>query len=88
VSRFIGDVQSKRAAASTSWTHRFARKPVDAAIASLPSVRHAIAAMRIARRRVARPHAETRSAWPVRVIGEVPKDGSIIVITNGRTAPA
>jgi hypothetical protein len=44
--------------------------------------------MRIARRRVARPHAETRSAWPVRVIGEVPKDGSIIVITNGRTAPA
>jgi hypothetical protein len=88
VPRFKRRVQSKRAAASTSWVRRFARRSVDAAIASSPSVRRAIAAMRIARRRVASPRAEIRSARHVHVIGEVPKGASIIVTISGLTAPA
>jgi hypothetical protein len=51
-------------------------------------VRRAIAAMRIARRRVARARAETRSAWRARVIGAVPKGVSIIVIISARIARA
>jgi hypothetical protein len=81
-------VQSKRAAASTSWTGRFARKSVGAAIASSPFVRRAIAAMPIARRRVVRPRGETRCARRVRVIGGAPKGVSIIAITSARTVHA
>ena len=57
VPRFGARVQSERAAAPTSWTRRFARKPAGAATASSRSARRVIAATRIARRRVARPPA-------------------------------
>ena len=57
VPRLRRRVQSKRAVAPTSWTGRFARKSVDAAIASLRSAPRVIAATPIARRRVVRPRA-------------------------------
>jgi hypothetical protein len=76
-----------RAAASTSWTGRFARRSVDAAIASSRSAHRVIAAMRIARRPVgwwpvARVFAPRASA-----IAAVPKAVSIIAITSARTVP-
>src|SRR5260221_12005365 len=60
VPRFTRRVQSKRAAAPTSWPRRFARKSVDAVIDSSRSASRVIAAGRIARRRAARPRAVPR----------------------------
>ena len=88
VPRFQRRVQSKRAAAPTSWTCRFARKSVAAATASLRSAPRVIAAMRIARRRVARWPAVRPSVPRANAIGAVPRDASIIAITSVRTAPA
>ena len=88
VPRFERRVQSKRAAAPTSWTRRFARKSVDAAIDSSRSAARVIAAMRIARRRVAWPRAAHRSAPHANAIGAARKAASIIAITSARTAPA
>jgi hypothetical protein len=88
VPRFLGRVQSKRAAASTPWTGRFARKSVDAAIASSRSAHHVIAATPIARPRAAKVHAVTPSARHASVIGAVPKAALIIAITSARTGRA
>jgi hypothetical protein len=85
---FVRRVQSKRAAASTSWTGRFARESVDAAIASSRSARRVIAATPIARPRAAQARAVTRSARPANVIAAVPKAVSITDITSARTVPA
>ena len=60
VPRFTRRVQSKRAAASTSWTRRFARG-CGAATGSSRSASRAIADTRIARRRVARRRVARRS---------------------------
>jgi hypothetical protein len=88
VPRFLRRVQSKRAAASTSWTGRFARKSVAAATACLRSASRVIVAMRIARRRAEWRHETHRSAPRDSVTAAAPKGVSITVITNGRTAPA
>jgi hypothetical protein len=88
VPRFTRRVQSKRAAAPTSWTRRFARKSVAAAIVSSRSAPRVIAATRIARRRVARRLGPPQSAPRASVIGAVPKGASIIVITSEPTVPA
>jgi len=86
--RFTRRVQSKRAAAPTSWTRRFARKPADAAIDSSRSAGRVIAATHIAQRRVARRLVAPRSARRASAIGAVSKAASIIAITSERTAPA
>jgi hypothetical protein len=88
VPRFTRRVQPKRAADSPSWTRRFARKSVDAAIASSRSAPRAIAATPIARRRVARPRGAIPFGPLVRAIGAVLRAASIIVIISARIAPA
>lgn len=88
VPRFQGRVQSKRAAAPTLWTRRFARRSVDAAIGPSRSAPPAIAATRIARRRVVRPPAVHPSARLDNAIAAARKADSIIAITSARTAPA
>jgi hypothetical protein len=88
VPRFASRVQSKRAAAPTSWTRRFARKVVDAAIVSSRSAGRVIAARRIAHRPAA-PRRVTRQSPPRgAAIVAVAKAASIIAITNGPIAPA
>jgi len=88
VPRFLRRVQSKRAAASTSWTGRFARKSVAAATACLRSASRVIVAMHIARRHAEWRHETHRSARRANAIDVVPKGASIIAITSARTAPA
>jgi hypothetical protein len=88
VSRFERRVQSKRTAAPTSWTRRFAKRSADAAIGCLRSAPRVIAATRIARPRVAQRLAARRSTRPATAIGAVPKGASIIAITSARIAPA
>ena len=61
VPRFTRRVQSKRAAASTSWTRRFARRRAGTATGSSRSAAPVIAVTRIARRRVVRWHVARRS---------------------------
>jgi hypothetical protein len=81
-------VQSKRAAAPTSWTRRFARKSVNAAIAFSRSASRVIAAMRIAHRRVAWRHGAIQSALHVNATAPAPKGASIIATISGPIAPA
>jgi hypothetical protein len=88
VPRFLGRVQSKRAAAPTSWTRRFARRSVAAAIASLRSACRVIAGTRTARARVVRRRVRHQCARPGNAISAVPKAVSIIATISGRTAPA
>jgi len=88
VPRFGSRVQSKGAAASTSWTRRFASKPADAAIGSSRSVPHVIEAMRIARRRVERRRVAIPPVPRASGIAAAPKGVWIIAITSGPIAPA
>jgi hypothetical protein len=88
VARISGDVQSKRAAASTSWTRRFAKRPADVAIVFSPSASRVIAVTRIARRRAAPQGVESRSARHASVIAVAPKGASIIAIISARTGRA
>jgi hypothetical protein len=88
VPRFVRRVQSKRAAASTSWTGRFARKSVAAATACLRSASRVIVAMRIARRRAEWRHETHRSARRANATAAAQKGASITAITSARTAPA
>jgi hypothetical protein len=88
VPRFERRVQSKRAAAPTSWTRRFVKKAVDVAIGCSRSARRVIAATRIARPGVVRPPVTPRSAPPVTAIGRARKAGSIIGITDARIGRA
>ena len=88
VPRFERRVQSKRAAAPTSWTRRFARKFVDAAIDFLRSAPRVIAATRIARPCVAQQPVARPSGPRASAIGGAQKAASIIAITSAPTAPA
>jgi hypothetical protein len=88
VPRFERRVQSKRAAAPTSWTRRFARKSVAVAMVCSRSAFRAIAAMRIARRPVGRTRVGHPSGPRANAIVRVLKAVSIIAITSAPTAPA
>jgi len=82
VPRFRDGVQSERAAAPTSWTPRYGRRPVGVVAAPSRSAPPAIAATRIARPCAGRPRAGDRSRRPVAGIAAAPKAASITAIIS------
>jgi len=88
VPRFPRRVQSKRAAASTSWTRRFAREHAGVATGSSRSAARVIAVTRIARRRVVRRRVARRSVPRGSDIAGARKGASITAIISVPIAPA